>query len=99
MFKGIKGRPAHQHWLEKWSEDDARLKQRSNDELADVWASSLEAVHEFWLFLLALCRRLQNDENPLTASDALHLGLIDEVIGLTGVPSLRRFVECARDPQ
>jgi hypothetical protein len=99
MLKGMNDRAAYQRWLDKWIEDDARFKRMLDQELVDLKAESVEAIHEFWLFLLAVCRRLQKDENPITATDALHLGLIDEVIGLPGIPNLRTLVERANDPQ
>ena len=97
MLLGIKDRRAYQKWLDQWTKDDAKFKRLPDGELKDAWARSFEATHVFWLFLLALCRRLQQRENSLTASDAFHLGLIDEVIGLPGGRTLRTLVEYARD--
>ena len=97
MFSAIKTGPAYQHWLEKWTEDDAKMRLLSDEALVDASTTSWAAAEEFWIFFVALCRRLQQDENPLTAADAFHLGLIDEVIGLAS-PNLRVFVENARDP-
>lgn len=51
-------------------------------------------LRPLWLFLVALCYELQNEENFLTAEDAFWLGLVDEVIG--GSPDLfpfRRILE------
>lgn len=46
-------------------------------------------IRPLWLFFVALCYALQEEENELTAVDAFWLGLIDEVIG--GPPDLFPF--------
>lgn len=50
------------------------------------------AIEPLWYFVVALCRRLQQGENRLSALDAYWLGLVDEVIGLR-IPSLRLIAE------
>jgi ATP-dependent protease ClpP protease subunit len=52
-----------------------------------------------WSFLVALCHALQEGENELSALDAFWLGLIDEVLGHTGLPIRRYFAEYTRDPE
>lgn len=61
--------------------------------------NGVDRVSEFWFFFIALCHALQVGENPLSATDALHLGLIDEVLGLQDVPTFRVYAKSARDPQ
>lgn len=51
-----------------------------------------------WSFFVALCHALQQGENYLTARDAFWLGLIDEVIGVPGLPSRRILSEYQPDP-
>lgn len=50
-------------------------------------------------FFGALCHALQEGENPLTATDAYWLGLIDEVIGQKELMSLRTIEEFKPDEQ
>ncbi len=45
-----------------------------------------------WLFFGAICHVLQEEENPLTPTDAFWLGLVDEVMG-ANLPTLRRIAE------
>ncbi len=45
---------------------------------------------------MALCHVLQQGDNHLSAIDAFWLGLIDEVIGIQGLPSLRILTEFAK---
>jgi hypothetical protein len=45
-----------------------------------------------WYFVVSLCRLLQSDENPLNATDAYWLGMVDEVIG-ERLPSIRLIAE------
>lgn len=49
-------------------------------------------IEPLWYFVIALCRLLQQGENPLTATDAYWLGLVDEVVGQK-LPSLRLVAE------
>lgn len=50
-----------------------------------------------WSFFMSFCYALQHGENELTAKDAYWLGLIDEVIGETSLPSLRVVSEYSPD--
>jgi hypothetical protein len=52
-----------------------------------------------WSFFVGFCHALQRGENELTALDAYWLGLIDEVIGEEGLPSLRLVNEYSPDPK
>lgn len=54
-------------------------------------------LRPIWSFFVALCYVLQRGENQLTATDAFWMGLIDEVIGVEGLPSLRLFIEHAKE--
>lgn len=54
-------------------------------------------LRPIWSFFVALCYVLQRGENQLTATDAFWMGLIDEVIGVRELPSLRLFLEHAKE--
>lgn len=56
-----------------------------------------EILVPLWLFFVALCHSLQTGENTLSARDAYWLGLVDEVLGDPGLPSLRLLVEFQPD--
>lgn len=56
-------------------------------------AKTSALFRELWLFLTALCRSLQEGENLMSSEDCFWLGLIDEVIGRTDLPSLRVIME------
>jgi ATP-dependent protease ClpP protease subunit len=55
-------------------------------------------IQPLWLFFVALCHALQEDENELTAEDAYWLGLIDEVLGNNQLITMRWFEEWQADP-
>lgn len=69
------------------TERSARLIQKVRPQLEPLWA-----------FFVALCHALQEGENELTAMDAYWLGLIDEVIGESKLPSFRVMMEYQEDP-
>lgn len=50
-------------------------------------------LRPLWAFFVAFCHALQEGENDLTATDAFWLGLIDEVMGMKGLPSIRLILE------
>ncbi|MBI4906851.1 MAG: hypothetical protein HY820_24700 [Acidobacteria bacterium] len=50
-------------------------------------------MRPLWQFFIALCHSLQEGENPLSATDAYWLGLVDEVIGMPSLPNIRMLVE------
>lgn len=50
-------------------------------------------LQPLWFFCVSLCQALQEGENELTAEDAYWLGLVDEVIGASHLPSLRLLLE------
>jgi ATP-dependent protease ClpP protease subunit len=54
-------------------------------------------LRPIWSFFVALCYVLQRGENQLSATDAFWLGLIDEVIGIPELPSLRLFLEHSKE--
>src|SRR5262249_51931792 len=62
------------------------------DKLVEAVRPQLRPI---WSFFVALCYVLQRGENQLTATDAFWLGLIDEVIGVPELPTLRLFIEHA----
>ena len=56
-------------------------------------------LRPLWLFFIATCYELQNEENVLRAEDAFWLGLIDEVIGASEeLFPFRRLMENKPDP-
>ncbi len=55
-------------------------------------------LEPMWSFFVALCHALQEGENELTARDAYWLGLVDEVMGVAELPSMRVIVEYKADP-
>ena len=87
--------PIYRQFIDQWL--DQSDSNEVGSEIIEGRQRRFKRVREFWLFFFSLCRRLQQEENPLTSTDALHLGLIDEVIGLTGVPNTRLLVEYPRD--
>jgi ATP-dependent protease ClpP protease subunit len=54
-------------------------------------------LRPMWLFFVALCYALQEEENELTARDAYWLGLIDEVVGARDLFSFRLLIEDVPD--
>ncbi len=81
------------------------LSQADRDELNDIEDEQqrTEKMYEkvkpllrpLWLFFVALCYALQDEDHELSASDAFWLGLIDEVVG--GPPDLFPFRLIAED--
>jgi hypothetical protein len=51
-------------------------------------------MESLWHFVYALCKRLQQSENRLSACDAYWLGIVDEVLG-TDLSCVREMVENA----
>jgi ATP-dependent protease ClpP protease subunit len=86
-------------WKEFWLTEEeldeiANLPER---ERLDATANKMHLhLLPMWSLFVALCHILQYGENQLTAEDAFWLGLIDDVIGVEGLPSLRRLSEQAR---
>lgn len=84
------------------TKDDATRLEKIGDEkarLAEELKIAREKFRPLFAFLVALCHALQEgEENWLTPTDALWLGLIDEVIGFSELPSLRRIAENRPDP-
>lgn len=86
---------------ERWGE--YFLTQASREELEQIQDESprdsrrkeiiKEHIRPIWLLLVALCHALQEGENELSAADAYWLGLIDEVIGIDHLFSVRMLVE------
>lgn len=64
--------------LDRWSAFIFRTEERTESQ-------KLETVLDAWSFFAALCHVLREEENLLTAQDALLFGLIDEVIGEPGL--------------
>jgi hypothetical protein len=53
-------------------------------------------VKFFWYFVVCIWRNLQEEENPLTPSEAYWLGVVDEVAG-TNLKALRWTIEKSSD--
>ena len=82
---------------EKFADFTARHSSSAED--ARRWLRPLvEAdVREFWYFTVCLCRLMQEGENPLGASDAYWLGVVDEVLD-TEMRGARHLVESDPPP-
>ena len=96
MTATLPARRAYQYWLASFitrrdvaEMTDQELLGIRNERERSASGKNLEKVRNLWLFFIALCRCLQQGQTYLTATDSLALGLIDEVIGLKGVPTLR----------
>ena len=68
------------------NDGDSKIFQQtkfSNDDERDNWLreKAVPKLQPLWYFMVSLCRLLQEKENPLTASDAYWLGIVNEVIG------------------
>jgi hypothetical protein len=50
-------------------------------------------IHPLWYFVVCLFRLLQQGEFSLTARDAYWLGIVDEVIGVSDLPTQRLIFE------
>ena len=50
-------------------------------------------LQPIWSYFVALCHVLQSGENQLNGIDAFWLGLIDDVVGVRGLPSFRVWSE------
>lgn len=69
-------------------------KQAGDPAEAKRWLRPLveNDVREFWYFTVCLCRLMQEGENPLNATDAYWLGVVDEVLG-TDMVGARHLIE------
>jgi ATP-dependent protease ClpP protease subunit len=79
--------------------------QQAIDKIADVDKRNEQLVQKvqpiiepIWMFFVALCHALQEDDNEITANDAFWFGLVDEVWGNTSVITGRWFAEFTPDP-
>ncbi len=97
---------SHAEQIEKltlrWGEylldgQDAEHLKSLNDEDRPAWLREKvgKVVRQLWFIFVSLCRRLQENENYLTAEDAYWIGLVDEIIGRPDLPSPRLLVEYA----
>ena len=75
--------------------DNASPKDK-DQKLLDIVGPRLRPVFSYFM---ALCHVLQQGDNYLSARDAFWLGLIDEVIGVSDLPTYRLFLEEARTVQ
>jgi hypothetical protein len=99
---GLESRKAYQQWRKHFP-DAKDFKQGTDPEVVTHWRSRADSVREaigqYWLFFIALYHTLQEGENPLSATDAFHLGLIDEVLGLRDILTERQMLEYVPDAQ
>lgn len=70
---------------------EARFEKEGHEKLLEHMEMRMEPL---WHFVYSLCKRLQQSENPLSATDAYWLGIVDEVLG-TQLPNVRELVENA----
>jgi hypothetical protein len=75
-------------------EIDNTAEESKNERLVQKVRPLLEPL---WSFFVALCHVLQEGENELTSVDAYWLGLIDEVVGVKGLPLFREIMEYKPD--
>lgn len=57
-----------------------------------LWEKTAANVKLFWYFVVCIWRNLQEEENPITPSEAYWLGAVDEVVG-TNLSALRKVLE------
>ncbi len=76
--------------LDKITDEKAR-----NEQLIKIVRPIIQPV---WMFFIALCHALQEDDNELTAVDAYWFGLVDEVWGNASLIASRWFEEFEEDP-
>jgi hypothetical protein len=78
-------------------EDKEILKKTTfaNDDQRDKWLEDKAEpkLRPLWYFIISVCRLLQQKENPLTGEDAYWLGIVNEVVGRSDLPSLRKVWE------
>lgn len=70
---------------------EARFEKEGRAKLLEHMELRMESL---WHFVYSLCKRLQQSENSLSATDAYWLGIVDEVLG-TQLPCVRELVENA----
>jgi len=88
-----------EEFCEEWKDfilqdgDKAAIEALPEDQRKTARVAKLTPVLlPLWLFFGSICHVLQEEENPLTPTDAFWLGLIDEVIGVN-LPTLRKIAE------
>jgi ATP-dependent protease ClpP protease subunit len=75
-------------------EQASSISQLPNNEQEERVAAAVKhLLRPLWFFFVSICRALQQDDYWMSAEEAYWLGLIDEVVGRTDLPSLRLFVE------
>jgi ATP-dependent protease ClpP protease subunit len=87
-------------WSQFWLSDQDREEiEKAPEEQQREMTTERMRPHllPMWSFFMGLCYVLQYGENALTAEDAFWLGLIDEVVGVKGLPSFRVFAEQAAE--
>ena len=88
-----------EEFCEEWKEfvlkdaDKAAIDALPEDQRKGARVAKLTPVLlPLWLFFGSICHVLQEEENPLTPTDAFWLGLVDEVAGVD-LPTLRKIAE------
>ena len=88
------------HFLARAEVEELDAIEDEEERTAEMYKRVKPLVRPLWLFLVALCHCLQDEDCELTAADACWLGLIDEVIGgPSDLCPFRFFVENVPDPE
>ncbi len=81
--------------LQEW-----RALANANEDQRNNWLKERveHRIHPLWYFVVCLFRLLQQGEFSLTARDAYWLGIVDEVIGASDLPTQRLIFESQPGP-
>lgn len=86
-------------WFSLSKDEQAEVSQSPDADRTKLLINKVRPLLEpLWAFFVALCHALQEGDNELTATDAFWLGLIDEVMGDSGLPCFRLIAEYRADP-
>ena len=70
------------------------IKLKSKNEQKDFLMQHYgKILFSSWQLSTTIASRLVKGENPLTAEDAYWLGLVEEVVGVTHLPNIRKVIE------